>query len=102
MDNILIDSNSINFLENKRVLITGGAGFIGSTLIRKIILGSKCNKIFNLDKLSYASDLSSIKEIEISNPNLFKERYQFLKADLSDYAQTMRIISESKPDIIFH
>ena len=48
-------------IENPRILITGGAGFIGSALIRNLLVNSNCF-IFNLDKISYASDLTSIEE----------------------------------------
>ena len=48
----------------KKIIITGGAGFIGATLVRKLLLDSDC-QIFNIDKFGYASDLTSINnEIE--------------------------------------
>ena len=61
-----------------RLIVTGGAGFIGSTLIRKALKFKKY-KILNLDKLTYASNLNSIKDFK-SNPN-----YSFNKCDICDY-----------------
>ena len=87
--------------ENKRILITGGAGFIGGALIRRLI--QKTNvKIFNLDKLGYASSLDSINE-EIRKLGIEDhQRYKTLKVDLANQLQTEEAIFESDPDLIFH
>ena len=63
-------------IDYQRILITGGAGFIGGTLIRRLI-NTKKSLIFNLDKLSYASDLTSINNLKGS-----AERHIHLKVDL--------------------
>ena len=55
-----------------RILVTGGAGFIGSCLIRQLLKNTKSN-IYNLDKLSYSSDLYSI------DSTINKGRIQFLE-----------------------
>lgn len=90
----------LNFINNKRILITGGAGFIGSALIRKLLNCSNC-KIFNIDKLNYASDLKSINNIldkSIDKNN----RYKFFKCDLSYKSDLNLVIKEIKPEFIIH
>ncbi len=79
-------------------MITGGAGFIGGALIRNLLLTTKY-KLFNLDKLTYASDLESINQIKASNN---KERYEFLNVDLYDFQKTKEIVAYIKPDKIIH
>ena len=65
----------------KRVLITGGAGFIGGALIRRLLLESDFI-IFNLDKLGYSSDITSIENI-IKESKEINSRYNFLNINLS-------------------
>ena len=72
----------------KNVLITGGAGFIGNALIRKLLLETNAN-IYNLDKLSYSSDLKSIDKLLIKSNKINRSRYNFLKCDLTKSTQIL-------------
>ena len=65
----------INYMHNKKILITGGAGFIGSAVIRYIINNTE-DSVINVDKLTYAGNLENLKEIENSN------RYKFERVDI--------------------
>ncbi len=83
-------------LDNKKIVVTGGAGFIGSALIRKLLKDTKA-KITNIDKLNYASDLSRIN----GNP-FFNNRHFHINADLKDSLKIDKIIQETSPDLIIH
>ena len=78
-----------------KLLVTGGAGFIGSNLVRFLIEHTE-HTILNLDALTYAGNLNSLADVA-SNP-----RYAFSQTDLCDATRTQRIITDFKPDWIFH
>lgn len=78
-----------------KILVTGGAGFIGSALIRHII-GNTEHSVVNIDKLTYAGNLESLKTVE-NNP-----RYNFYQADICDAATVKNILATQKPDVIMH
>jgi dTDP-glucose 4,6-dehydratase len=78
-----------------KILITGGAGFIGSALIRHVI-GNTQHSVVNLDKLTYAGNLESLKSIE-TDP-----RYQFVQADICDATTVNAILHQYQPDAIMH
>ena len=78
-----------------KILVTGGAGFIGSALVRFLIDDTDC-QVVNLDKLTYAGNLESLQRIE-SSP-----RYQFEQADICDREAMDRIFQQHKPDAVMH
>ncbi|MCI0917626.1 dTDP-glucose 4,6-dehydratase [Stutzerimonas stutzeri] len=78
-----------------RILVTGGAGFIGSALIRHLIQDTE-HSVLNLDKLTYAGNLESLAEVETS------DRYRFLQADIADRERVSEALLEFQPDAIMH
>lgn len=78
-----------------RILITGGAGFIGSAVVRHIINNTN-DYIINVDKLTYAGNLESLKDVENN------ERYSFVKADICDSEAMASIFQETQPDAVMH
>lgn len=81
---------------SRNILITGGAGFIGSHVVRLFVTKYPDYNIYNLDKLTYAGNLANLKDIE-NFPN-----YHFIKADIVDYENIRKIISDYKIDGIIH
>lgn len=80
----------------KNILITGGAGFIGSHLVRLFVNKYPDYQIFNLDLLTYAGNLENLKDIE-NAPN-----YEFVKADICDFEAMKNIIATKKIDAVVH
>ncbi len=78
------------------ILITGGAGFIGSHVVREFVLKYPDCRIVNLDALTYAGNLENLKDIE-DQPN-----YTFVKADITDAGHILSIFQEFKPDGVIH
>ena len=76
----------------ERVLVTGGAGFIGGAVVRRL-LADCAVEVFNLDKLGYASDLTSIGD---------HPRHTFLQVDLADAAATSEAVRQADPDLVMH
>lgn len=80
----------------KNILITGGAGFIGSHVVRLFVNKYPDYKIVNLDKLTYAGNLANLKDIE-DKPN-----YKFVRADISHLEEMRRVIKENEINGIIH
>ena len=80
----------------KTIIITGGAGFIGSHVVREFVLNYPDYKIINLDILTYAGNLENLRDIE-NKPN-----YQFIKANITDADKVQEIFTEHQPDGIIH
>nr|WP_309592657.1 dTDP-glucose 4,6-dehydratase [Moraxella osloensis] len=82
-------------MTNKNILVTGGAGFIGSAVIRYLINETN-NNVLNIDKLTYAGNLESLDTIS-SHP-----RYQFLHADICDKSAMTKAFQDFQPNIVMH
>ena len=86
----------IKSFSEKKILVTGGAGFIGSNFVRYMLNKHKDYKIVNLDLLTYAGNIKSLDDIK-DNPN-----YLFVKGDIADNKLVDKIVSENKIDVIIN
>ena len=80
----------------KTILITGGAGFIGSHLVRLMVNNHPDYRIINLDKLTYAGNLANLKDIE------HKPNYRFVRMDICDFEGVLELLRSEKVDGIIH
>ena len=80
----------------KKLLITGGAGFIGSHVVRRFVTNYPDVQIVNLDKLTYAGNLANLKDIE-DQPN-----YSFVKADITDAKEMNDLFRKENFDAVIH
>lgn len=78
-----------------KILVTGGAGFIGSAVVRHIIKNTQ-DSVLNIDKLTYAGNLESLKEIDQS------PKYQFKKIDICNEKELTKAFEDFKPDLVMH
>lgn len=83
-------------MAKRNILITGGAGFIGSHVVRLFVNKYPDYHIVNLDKLTYAGNLANLKDVE-AEPN-----YTFVKADICDYERMIEIFREYEIDGVVH
>ncbi|SEB69379.1 dTDP-glucose 4,6-dehydratase [Tenacibaculum sp. MAR_2009_124] len=81
---------------NRKILITGGAGFIGSHVVRFFVKEYQNYEIYNLDALTYAGNLENLKDIE-KRPN-----YKFIKADITNENEIRRLFQKYKFDGVIH
>ncbi len=79
-----------------RLLVTGGAGFIGSNFIRQYLARNPADSILNLDKLTYAGNLENLAEVENHSG------YRFVKGDVCDGALAAELVRDERPDAIVH
>lgn len=82
-------------MNTKTFLITGGAGFIGSAVVRELIQNT-AHKVVNVDKLTYAGNLESLASVEAN------ERYTFTQADICDAQAMQQLFEQHQPDIVMH
>jgi dTDP-glucose 4,6-dehydratase len=80
----------------KKIIITGGAGFIGSHVVRRFVNNYPNYQIINLDKLTYAGNLMNLSDVE-QQPN-----YRFVKGDITDAAFIDQLFEKEQPDAVIH
>src|ERR1700744_2532665 len=83
-------------VKRRSILVTGGAGFIGSHVVRRFVKKYPEYQIINLDKLTYAGNLANLKDIE-NAPN-----YKFIKGDIVDLEFINQLFATEQPDAVIH
>lgn len=85
----------------RKILVTGGCGFIGASLIKRLLLETN-SYVYNLDKVNYASDETCIKNIIKSLPVNGKDRYSLFELDLKNEDEVEKIINKLQPNLVIH
>ena len=78
-----------------KILVTGGAGFIGSAVVRHVIRDTQ-DAVINLDKLTYAGNLESLADVSS------RERYAFEQVDICNRGELERVFARHQPDAVMH
>ena len=80
----------------RTIIITGGAGFIGSHVVRRFVNNYPDYQIINVDMLTYAGSLENLRDVE-DKPN-----YSFVQADICDFETILSLMRERRVDVIIH
>ena len=79
-----------------KIIVTGGAGFIGSVMVQYLVRNYPEDMIINLDKLTYAGNLENLRSVEN------EKNYRFIKGDIADRDFIFRLFEEEKPDVVIN
>jgi dTDP-glucose 4,6-dehydratase len=90
----LAAARSIHMAEHHSILVTGGAGFIGSAVCRALVRDGR--SVLNLDALTYAANLTSLSDIQAAT------NYRFVKGDIRDQSLLARVFADFQPDAVLH
>ena len=79
-----------------KIIVTGGAGFIGSVMVQYLVKNYPGDEIINLDKLTYAGNLENLRSVEN------EKNYRFVKGDIADRKFIFELFEQEKPDVIIN